>query len=248
MASAPVVSENSAKSFLVGQQSPLILPAGSPPPSSVVAICGRSFPRTLFIGSAVGFAVIVTVVIVGAVLGSQAAGSSSGNGPAPITAMAIINNGSIFGTVSFSQAPTGGNVTVSVALTGLPAGSYHGFHVHNSSDLSNGCLASGAHYNPLGQLHGAPFATVRHVGDLGNVQADMTGYVLVTFSDNVISLVGGTPVGSILNRAIMVHRDVDDYGLGGYPDSNTTGHAGPRIACGVITQTAGWSSWWGGGL
>jgi len=31
-----------------------------------------------------------------------------------------------------------------------------------------------------------------------------------------------------------VHADEDDLGRGGFPDSKTTGHAGARIACGVI--------------
>lgn len=31
-----------------------------------------------------------------------------------------------------------------------------------------------------------------------------------------------------------MHADTDDYGLGGQPDSNTTGHAGARLGCGQI--------------
>ncbi len=32
----------------------------------------------------------------------------------------------------------------------------------------------------------------------------------------------------------MVHADEDDLGKGGFEDSHTTGHAGARLACGVI--------------
>ena len=32
----------------------------------------------------------------------------------------------------------------------------------------------------------------------------------------------------------QVHADPDDLGKGGFPDSLTTGHAGGRLACGVI--------------
>ena len=39
---------------------------------------------------------------------------------------------------------------------------------------------------------------------------------------------------SILGRSIVVHAGEDDLGRGGFPDSKTTGHAGGRVACGVI--------------
>ena len=32
----------------------------------------------------------------------------------------------------------------------------------------------------------------------------------------------------------QVHADEDDLGRGGFEDSKTTGHAGGRLACGVI--------------
>lgn len=35
----------------------------------------------------------------------------------------------------------------------------------------------------------------------------------------------------------QVHADPDDLGLGGQTDSKTTGHAGARLACGVIGIT-----------
>lgn len=41
----------------------------------------------------------------------------------------------------------------------------------------------------------------------------------------------------ILLSNSQVHADPDDLGQGGFPDSKTTGHAGGRVACGVIGLT-----------
>ena len=51
-------------------------------------------------------------------------------------------------------------------------------------------------------------------------------------SDDMIKLRGSKA--NIIGRGLIIHVDPDDYGLGGFPDSLTTGHAGKRIACAVI--------------
>jgi Cu-Zn family superoxide dismutase len=57
-------------------------------------------------------------------------------------------------------------------------------------DLSNGCTSPGSHFNPLNQDHGAPSDTYRHVGDLGNIEADSEGVAKFEFVDKLISLNG----------------------------------------------------------
>ncbi|KAJ2241546.1 SOD-1 superoxide dismutase (Cu-Zn), partial [Coemansia sp. RSA 475] len=79
--------------------------------------------------------------------------------------------------------------------------------------------------------HGAPCAADRHVGDLGNIVANNLGVAMVDFTDSQVSLMGAH---SVLNRALVLHADADDLGKGGESDSLTTGHAGDRVACGVI--------------
>lgn len=79
--------------------------------------------------------------------------------------------------------------------------------------------------------HGAPTDEVRHVGDLGNIYAEDNGVAQISITDNIISLTGRN---SIIGRAVVVHSDADDLGRGGFSDSLTTGHAGTRVACGVI--------------
>ena len=77
--------------------------------------------------------------------------------------------------------------------------------------------------------HGAPGAAVRHVGDLGNVAWDPTGVANINIEDSVARL------DALLGRAIVVHGSKDDFGLGTFADSKTTGHAGVRLGCCLIT-------------
>ncbi|XP_025206353.1 superoxide dismutase [Cu-Zn]-like [Melanaphis sacchari] len=138
--------------------------------------------------------------------------------------------GQVNGNVTFIQANRGGPVMVSGVVSGLTEGP-HGFHIHEKGDVTNGCISTGSHFNPQGNKHGGPNDETRHAGDLGNIQADNTGVAQFSFSDPLISLVGAH---NILGRAVVVHADTDDMGRGGFTDSLTTGHAGSRVACGVI--------------
>jgi len=125
-------------------------------------------------------------------------------------------------------------VSVVGGIKGLADGN-HGFHVHAIGDIYGdnkvaNCTAAGAHYNPLNTLHGAPNATVRHAGDWGNI-ASTGSEANFNFTDSVVKLA------EIMGRAIVVHADPDDYGLGNFSDSKTTGHAGARLACCQIATT-----------
>ena len=110
---------------------------------------------------------------------------------------------------------------------------YYYYYYPALGNLSQGCISAGGHFNPSNQSHGGPSDTIRHAGDLGNVVADAHGEVDITIEDSIISL---TPTSefTIVGRAVVLHADEDDLGRGGFPDSKTTGHAGARIACGVI--------------
>lgn len=67
------------------------------------------------------------------------------------------------------------NTKITGTFTGLTPGNKHGFHIHQYGNLLKGCATAGPHYNPHKQTHGGPESVVRHVGDLGNVQADEEG-------------------------------------------------------------------------
>jgi len=150
-----------------------------------------------------------------------------------VKAMAILNGDQVKGKISLEQSADGGPTKITGTVTGLPQAGKYGFHVHEFGDLSRGCDSAGAHYNPQKVEHGAPEddAQHRHVGDLGNIEADEKGEAAVNIQDSLVSLVGKF---SVIGRSIVVHERADDLGRGGNPDSKKTGNAGGRRACGVI--------------
>ncbi|KAJ3045079.1 hypothetical protein HDV00_011804 [Rhizophlyctis rosea] len=154
----------------------------------------------------------------------------------PIAATVILQKdgawtGDVKGVVTLKQDSPDAPTYYQINIEGLTPGK-HGFHVHEFG-VGPGwnCTTAGAHLNPFNQTHGAPDAPIRHLGDLGNVDASADGKVDATITDSRTHLHG--PYG-VVGRTIVVHADPDDLGLGDFPDSKTTGHAGKRVACGTI--------------
>src|SRR5690606_33627677 len=85
--------------------------------------------------------------------------------------------------------------------------------------------AAGDHFAPLGNPHGAPGDSARHVGDLGNVEAGADGRAQGTFVDPVVTLDGAH---AIVGKAVVVHSGEDDL------TSQPSGDSGDRVGCGVI--------------
>ena len=79
------------------------------------------------------------------------------------------------GVVLFEQQNSFARTLITGTFSGLIPGNKHGFHIHQYGDLTNGCVTAGPHYNPQKNTHAGPQDEVRHVGDLGNVQADADG-------------------------------------------------------------------------
>lgn len=79
--------------------------------------------------------------------------------------------------------------------------------------------------------HGRTDYSTRHLGDLGNIQANEMGEINFDLSDSLLKLHGSR---SIIGKSYVVHADKDDNGLGGNTESEKTGNAGGRIACGTI--------------
>ncbi|EPB74605.1 copper/zinc superoxide dismutase [Ancylostoma ceylanicum] len=92
-------------------------------------------------------------------------------------------------------------------------------------------MDAGAHYNPFNRTHGAPNDTARHIGDLGNIYTPNSTTTWINITDSTISLNGAH---NILGRTVVIHADPDDLGRGNSTESNRTGNAGKRVACGII--------------
>ena len=90
----------------------------------------------------------------------------------PITAIAVFNGHTIKGTVKFTEQLDSNLVQIDVNLSGLNKNALHGFHVHESGDLTDKCESMCAHFNPYGKQHGCPGKKERHVGDLGNIETN----------------------------------------------------------------------------
>lgn len=128
------------------------------------------------------------------------------------------------GTVLFSNTDEG--VRVGASVNGLPPMSSHGFHIHEFGDCrAADATSAGGHFNPEGLPHGAPDSEQRHVGDLGNLIANGAGVAQTNVVDSKLSFSGAH---SILGRAVVIHAGEDDL------ETQPTGDAGSRLACGVI--------------
>ena len=129
----------------------------------------------------------------------------------------------VHGVVKFEATADG--VKIMYDLSDLAPGK-HAFHIHElgDCDCTDGKCAGG-HFNPDGKKHGAPTAAERHVGDLGNIEADAKGVAKGELSDKLIALGGAH---SIIGRSVMIHEKEDDM------TTDPTGNAGGRVACGVV--------------
>ena len=149
----------------------------------------------------------------------------------PIQAVAFFDGKKIKGTVLFTEDLKRDLVVIDIQLQGLKKTGLHGFHVHESGDLTSQCESMCAHFNPFKKTHGCPGMKNRHVGDLGNLKTDINGCADYKMIDDKIKLRGKA---NIIGRGLIIHADEDDCGKGGNEASLLNGNAGKRIACAVI--------------
>lgn len=138
-------------------------------------------------------------------------------------------DGADHGTVTFTQTPNG--VLIKAELTGLPPGE-HGFHLHESGACEPDFEAAGGHYNPAAAEHGFMMVGGPHAGDMPNIHVPDSGNLTVEVFDPAVTLEEGAPETLFDDdgTAVIVHSGADDY------ESQPSGDAGDRIACGVVSQ------------
>ncbi len=147
--------------------------------------------------------------------------------PSVTKAIAVLHatksGGEASGEVTFTRTPEG--IRVVAEIRGLTPGK-HGFHIHEFGDVSSpDAMSAGGHFNPDKTEHASPHDTKRHVGDLGNLEANAKGVAKVDMVDPTLSFTGPH---SILGRGVIVHEKADDF------KTQPTGGAGGRVAAGVI--------------
>jgi Cu-Zn family superoxide dismutase len=139
---------------------------------------------------------------------------------AAVATLNPVGDSDVSGVVRFGQRDEG--VRVIAEISGLSPGK-HGFHIHKYGDCTavDGTSAGG-HFNPTGKEHSSPDAMNRHMGDMGNIEANANGVAQIDYIDKSLQ------VSMLVGRGVIVHGGEDDL------SSQPSGAAGPRVGCGVV--------------
>ncbi len=157
-----------------------------------------------------------------------ACASMGPTGPTAATQLKPTAGNQASGTVSFEQR--GSKTVITADIRGLKPNSEHGFHVHERGDCSApDAMSAGGHFNPKSAPHGNHMAGAHHAGDMPNLKSDANGVARLVWEDDDLTVVDGP--NTVVGKAVVVHRDPDDY------KTQPAGNSGPRIACGVIARS-----------
>jgi Cu-Zn family superoxide dismutase len=156
-------------------------------------------------------------------LAAGPAGAQSAN------AVLVDPQGEEIGNVAVEQLERA--VRIYAQADGVPPG-IHAFHIHETGKCEGPEFQSaGGHFNPTEEQHGWDNPQGHHAGDLPNVHVQDDGVLAVEYFTDAVTLgAGETSLFDDDGSAIVMHEGADDY------TSDPAGHAGARIACGVIEQ------------
>ena len=134
-------------------------------------------------------------------------------------------DGNTVGTVRFFSQGEGQGLRVEATLEGLEGSAKHGIHIHENGVCEGDFSSAGGHFNPGDTMHACPPDEPRHAGDMGNVQlSDGSAFFEYTGADLTL----GEGANSVVGKAVILHGGEDDC------QSQPSGAAGPRLACGII--------------
>jgi len=170
---------------------------------------------------------IAAAAITGLLTGCGMMESMTGRAPTAKATLQPIKDSGVKGAATFTQK--GDKVQLMADIGGLKPNQEHGFHIHEKGDCNSGDgMGAGGHFNPLGKPHAHPSMPERHAGDMFALKADDYGNATLSIELDVITVTEG-PTG-IIGRGLIVHAQADDY------NTQPTGNAGARVACGVIQK------------
>ncbi|MEG6507949.1 superoxide dismutase family protein [Methyloligella sp. 2.7D] len=135
-------------------------------------------------------------------------------------------DGNTVGEVDLEETPHG--VLLDVELKGFPPGD-HAFHIHAVGKCEPPFKSAGGHFNPTDVEHGYFSKTGPHAGDMPNIHVPASGKLDFEVFNPMVTFNGDNALFDEDGAAIMIHDGEDDY------ESQPSGDAGSRIACGVIT-------------
>ncbi|MDY8107580.1 superoxide dismutase family protein [Fulvimarina sp. 2208YS6-2-32] len=157
---------------------------------------------------------------------AAATGDGASASMEPMTITMNAQDGSNRGTVTITPTPNG--LLFDADLSGLEPGE-HGFHIHETGTCEGDFTSAGGHYNPTDMEHGFKVEGGPHAGDMENFTAAEDGAAkFAAFNANLTVTGGDAPIMDADGSAVMVHGGADDY------ESQPSGDAGDRVACGII--------------
>lgn len=182
----------------------------------------------------IGTLLVVSALVLGATVAVTLSAGARGR---EARAMLRDANGSVVGIVHLS-AVANGKILVRASASALAAG-FHGFHIHavGICDAAGGFVSAGGHFNPGSGTHPT------HAGDQPVLLVNADGTAVARFETDRYTV---DQLFDADGSAFIVHAAADNYaniptrysaaGVPG-PDAATlsTGDAGGRSACGVIT-------------
>ncbi|KYF86914.1 hypothetical protein BE20_27705 [Sorangium cellulosum] len=138
--------------------------------------------------------------------GSGGDGGSGGGSLQAEAELVELNSSGLSGTATFAQS--GEDVTLTITVSGCPAGE-HSAHIHENKSCEDNGNAAGAHWIPNGE-------------GLGSFTCDDAGQGTHTVKRGTdVWTVGGDPATDVTKYSIVVHAAADP-------------NAGGRIGCGLI--------------